>query len=440
MIFGTDGIRGVVDKDIDSKLAYNLGKALAIYLSKHKLNNLVLIGRDTRISGDLLAYSVACGLSDYGVDSEIIGIVSTPMVSFLTSKHNYGAGIMITASHNDYTYNGIKCFSSSGLKFRQIEELELETFMKSNMKPSKKKGKIINNKNINEDYINYLLNNFNLDLSDLTIVIDAANGSNFDIAQKIYKHLSANVIRISCSDNGYYINRKCGANHIDSLYKQVKEHNADFGIAFDGDGDRLRIILSNGRELSGEHLLFLFSIYLRDLNLLNNLTLVATIMTNRGLIDSLSRYGIKTELTDVGDKNVIEKLRNNNYSIGGEPSGHICLYAHNTTCDALFNSLFFFKILKETNWDINKKLLELQIYPSIAKNIPVTLEYRKNFDKNKNLKSSINLISKKYSKTKIIVRPSGTEPVIRIYVEGISQSDNLEVLNLIENIIKNNSN
>jgi len=437
MLFGTDGIRGLVNKEINCKIAYDIGKAVAIDIIKNKLYKKVLIGKDTRLSSDAYVSAVSSGLSDYGVNVTIVGVVSTPIVSFLVSRFDYSFGIMITASHNDYKYNGIKVFNQHGEKINKIKELELEKNIKSLKHKTIHKGLISINEQIVEHYINFILNTIQIDLSSMTIVIDCANGSNFKIAPYVYKKLMANVIPIFCENNGIKINYKCGANYIEKLVKEVKFHKADIGIAFDGDGDRLRIVLKNGQILSGEDILINMAHYLKLRNKLNNLMVAGTIMTNMGLEESLNNSGIKLIRSDVGDKNVIQLMKDNNLILGGEPSGHICILDYLPSCDALFNSLFLIKSCKEMNVSIENVSKNNNNFPSIMRNIDVDREYRKTFDNNIKLKNEINNMQTKNKDIRIVVRPSGTEPVIRIYVEGKSTDKIIEIANQIEDLIKN---
>ncbi len=435
MIFGTDGIRGIVDKEINCNLAYSIGKAMAQFISQRNLPRKVIIGKDTRLSGDAYACSLASGLSDFGIDSILIGIAPTPVVSFLVSKLNVGAGVMITASHNDSRYNGIKCFSESGDKMSKSDELEIEKYMQSESAPILTKGKIIHDAKLVDIYKSYIKKEFRCDLSALDIVIDSANGANYELAPQIYRDLGANVIKVACENKGNMINENCGANHIDKLTEQVIEHGSHFGIAFDGDGDRLRIVLGNGRVLNGDHILFVFSKYLKSINKLGSMSVVGTIMSNQGLEQALQGQGIDFYRTDVGDKNVINLMKEKRLTIGGEPSGHICMYEHNGTCDALLNSLQFFKIILENHLDIEKYLLEIQLVPSIIKNIEVDSAFRQKFDENIELAQEIEKIQTAHSDVRIVVRPSGTEPVIRLFVEGLSEINNNIVVEKLINLL-----
>lgn len=435
MRFGTDGIRGLVNKDIDTRKCYDIGKGIGIDIIKKKLTKRVIIGRDTRLSGDAYSSAIESALLDYGIDAVDVGVVSTPMISYLVSKNDFGAGIMITASHNDYRYNGIKVFDKSGEKISRECERNIEKFQLGLGRKPIHKGKLIFDDSCINKYINYLYNNFLCDLSDLTIVIDCANGSNYLIAPLIYERFGANVIRVSCNNDGNLINKKCGANHIEHLIKEVVTHKANFGIAFDGDGDRLRIVLGNGNVLSGDDILLYFALYLKEKCELNNLMVVGTIMSSLGLEEELHNHNIKLLRTDVGDKNVIEIMKNNSLTIGGESSGHICILKYNPTCDALLNSLFFFKCLKENIITLDNIIGVANRYPSITHNIDVGKKTREAFDTNSSLKNEIENLSLLYPNANIVVRPSGTEPVIRIHIESPLQENNKNIYEKLLNFL-----
>jgi len=438
MIFGTDGVRGVVDKEINTKLAYDIGKGMALYIHNKNLNKKIVIGSDTRPSSDTLLAGLTTGLTDYGIDVEIVGIVSTPIISFLVSRLDFGGGIMVTASHNDYTYNGIKVFNQFGEKLNKNGEDEIERNITSECIYNNNKGKITYNEYLIELYLSYLRTKFeNLDLKNKTIVLDCANGSNYKIAPYIFKKFGANVIPIFCNNDGQNINNNCGANHIEKIVETVKQFNADYGFAFDGDGDRLRIITSDAKVMAGDDILLVLAMYLKKINNLKNLTVAGTIMTNIGTEKTLNNFGIKMLRSDVGDKNVIQLMKDNCLSIGGESSGHICLFDYIPNCDALYNSLFYLNSIKDLG-DFENTIIKSSIkYPCAIKNINVDLEFRKNFDNNESLNRKIIQMNNKNKNVKIVVRPSGTEPVIRLYVESESEILNERILNKLEDLIKN---
>lgn len=434
--FGTDGIRGVVNEKIDFNLAYNVGKSLATYIKKHKLSKNIVIGKDTRVSGDMLTSAIACGLCDYGVNVKDIGIVSTGCVSYLSNKLDVGAGVMITASHNVPCMNGIKIINNLGYKFTIAEEQEIEKYIDLNIVPTKTKGRIVNSEFLVEKYIKYLVSEVGTDLTGLNIALDTAYGSNYKIAEDVFKMLNANIIAINNSPLGEKINVNCGALNVSKLKTEVMLHNCDFGFAFDGDADRLIVVLNNGKVLSGDDLIFILASYLHSKNKLNSLKVVGTIMTNSGMEQSLNKLGISLIRTDVGDRNVIEMMQKNNYSLGGESSGHICISSLNTTCDALINALYLLKIVITENLDLSEKLLHLKKVNQTIKNIEVSQDFRKQFDQNIEFRNKLAKLEKQNPNERIVVRPSGTENVIRIMVEG-NEIKCLNLISQIENIINN---
>ena len=416
--FGTDGIRGVVNEGLDFKLAYNVGKSLAYFLIKRKKEQTAIIGQDSRVSGDMLTSAVACGLSDYGVSVKLIGIVPTGCVSYLSGKLAVGAGVMITASHNEPNMNGIKLINNLGYKFSVKDELEIEKYIELNIVPSKNKGKIITETELTNKYINFLTEDVGCSLNGLNIAIDVAYGSNYKIAETVLKKLNANVISIHNEPLGEKINVDCGALNVNKLIKEVVCHKCDFGFAFDGDADRLIVVANDGRVLNGDDLLFVLGCYLFNKNKLNSKTVVGTIMTNSGVEESFREMGINLVRTDVGDRNVIEAMKENNFVLGGESSGHICIKSLNGTCDALLNAIYLLKIIITEKLDLTQFLLKLHKVPQTITNVKVSDKFRRNFDGDLVLCKQLCKVSKKYQNMRIIVRPSGTENVIRIFVEG----------------------
>ena len=416
--FGTDGIRGVVNDNLNFMLAYNVGKSLAVFLKKHNKTKSVIIGNDTRVSADLITHAIACGLCDYGVNVCLIGIVPTGCVSYLANKLNVGAGVMVTASHNAPNMNGIKLINNLGYKFSVQNELEIEKYIDSKFAPVKKKGKIETDVSLVEKYINFLISEVGCNLNGVNVAVDAAFGSNYKIAEQVFKRLGANLVLINNDNCGEKINVNCGALNVKNLIYEVKQHKCDFGFAFDGDADRLIVVLKNGRVLTGDELLFVLGCHLFNKNKLNSRCVVGTIMTNSGVEESFKDLGITLIRTDVGDRNVIEEMQKNNYSLGGESSGHICIPSLNTTCDALLNALYLLKIVVTEKIDLSELLLRLKKVPSKIKNVCVSAEFRRCFDDNLVLRKQLCKLLKNHQNTRIVVRPSGTENVVRIFAEG----------------------
>lgn len=432
--FGTDGIRGVVNETLECELAYKVGKSLALFIKQQNKTNTVLIGKDTRISGDMLSYSLACGLSDYGVNCYMLGIVPTGCVSFLSGKLDVGAGVMVTASHNAPNMNGIKLITNLGYKFTTNEERIIEQNLNKKFPPAKVKGTIVSGEHLVDNYVQFIISDLGIDLTNVNIAIDCAYGSNYILAEKVFKKLNANLILINNDNFGEKINVNCGALNVKKLCLEVKKHKCDFGFAFDGDADRLIVVLSDGRILNGDDILFVLSSYMLKFNKLNSRAVVGTIMTNSGTEESLKNLGIKLIRTDVGDRNVIETMLKNNYSLGGESSGHICVHNLNTTCDALMNCLYLLKIVISEKVDLNEFLLHLKKVPQFIKNVDVPQNVRSGFDNNSELQKQINKIVSTEPNVRVVVRPSGTECIIRIMAEGNEAKCN-KIIEKIEDLL-----
>ena len=435
--FGTDGIRGVVDKTLDFNLAYKVGKSVALNIKHKNLTPKVIIGKDTRLSGDLLMHALACGLIDYGINVYTLGIVSTACVSYLSSKLDVGYGLMVTASHNTPDMNGIKVINKLGYKVTDQEESDIESYIEdlSNL-PVYNKGKIIESSHYVTKYLDYV-QTISPQLNGLKIAVDCAYGSNYKFAPYIYRSLGAQVVELNAQPLGDKININCGSQHTQELKYEVVKHNCDIGFAFDGDADRLVVVLNSGKELMGDELIYLLAKHMLQVNQLNSLTVVGTILTNLGCEESLNQLGIKLIRVDVGDKKVIETMRNNNYSLGGESSGHICIHQLNTTCDALINSLQLLSIIKNDIGSVSVELLPFKYYDNVTKNIIVPYEFRQAYNQNTDFINKLNNLIKNYTDIKIVVRPSGTESVIRILCEGKNAEKNKKVATAIEKFIKN---
>ncbi len=426
-LFGTDGIRGVANVypltiDICKKLSRAIYKK---FLSHDLERKTVVIGKDTRISGDIFEHALAAEFCSIGVDVKLLDVIPTPAVSILTKKLRANLGIMISASHNPYNDNGIKLFNSFGLKLSDKEEIELENLIFEDQENYKvindKIGRITYFFESDEIYKNDIEHHFSFNkriTEKINIVIDSSNGALSEIAPQIFKNLGFNVVSLFNNPNGVNINENCGVTHPEVLSRAVLSNSADFGIAFDGDGDRVLICDEKGEILNGEDVLAILSLEG------NHKEIVSTIMANFGFEKYLDRRGIKLIKTNVGDRYISEHMKCNPAELGGEPSGHIIIKSHAPTGDGLFSGLKTIEMMLRSG----KKFSELRLFspsPSVNKNVKVT---DKSVIENEKIKKLIlNCKNELSGKGKLIVRPSGTEPLIRLTAEG----DDLDLLQKI---------
>lgn len=416
-IFGTDGIRGEAGTDITPFTAMRAGLAIGIYLKRN--TNRILIGKDTRRSGYMIENALVSAFTSLGYDVIQIGPMPTPAVAFLTEDMRCDAGIMISASHNPYYDNGIKFFNHNGYKFDEEKEEEIETIynnldiLKSHFK---NKIDIGSSKRIDDvigRYIVHIKNSFpkNLNLKNIKIVVDTANGAGYKVTPIIFSELGAEVITINDKPNGYNINEGCGAMHPESLCKKVKEVGADIGFALDGDADRLVVVDNNGDIVDGDKLLGALTLHLKNQGKLQNNGIVATIMSNLALEEFLNSNGISLIRSNVGDKFVLEEMMNNSYNFGGEQSGHIIFSNYAKTGDGILSALQTLALMLHTKQSSSQILNPFELYPQIQKNIDVKQKKPLNDIKSKYISLIPNNI-------RHIIRYSGTENKLRILLEG----------------------
>ncbi len=421
-IFGTDGIRGRFNEEINYSLAYKIGYALGLTL---KNNNPILIGRDTRISGKILLQAIATGISASGKKFINIGICPTPAIPFLITKENLSSGIMISASHNPPEYNGIKIFDHNGQKISKNFENQIQKLIEeSNQNKLKNKEEISleNNKKLLDIYINSLIQTMGAeDLSGMKIILDTCHGSATICAKKIFQHLGANVIVINNSKNGLKINMNCGSTHLEPLKKALKENNADIGFSFDGDADRVIGMDSMGNVLDGDHILFLWGRELMEQKILTNNLLISTQMANLGFEKAWNKLGGILYRTDVGDKFVYEAIKRKNAILGGEQSGHILSKINNFSGDGILTAIQISRYCKKKNINLNDWLkTSFKPFPQKLTNINLDFDIKKVNQTTRNL---IHQIIENYQENfsdncRIYIRPSGTEPLIRVLVEA----------------------
>ena len=431
--FGTDGIRRIANTELSPELVFRVAKAGAYVLSKHTDHMpTILIGRDTRISGTLIESSMISGFLSYGANVKTLGVLPTPAVAYLTKKLNADASVVISASHNTYEFNGVKYFSNKGMKIPDSIEEEIEEVMDSD----KMSELVAVNENIGisesgeelvYEYIYFiegifrdsLLKNAN---KDFKVVIDTANGATSQIAEKIFSDLGINFTIINNKPNGVNINDNCGSTHLEGLRKYVLENGYDLGIAYDGDGDRCLAIDENGDLIDGDKILAVSSKYLKENNKLSKDTIVATVMSNLGLNVYAKNNNLNLIQTKVGDRYVLEEMLENGYNIGGEQSGHIIFLDYNPTGDGILTSLMLLQIILEKKVSASKLCDIIDIYPQVLVNAKVSNDRKYDFDKDEEIVKQIKEVEEEFAGNgRVLIRTSGTEPLIRVMIEGKDQ-------------------
>lgn len=433
-LFGTDGVRGIVNKDLDIFLATKIGVSAAYVLGKNKKIK-VVIGRDTRISGEMLSFAVTSGLLSMGAEVIDLGIVPTPLVSYLIQKYNADMGVMISASHNPSEYNGIKLFNNLGMKLSDEIEDEIEANL--NIMPDKEIGSYYVEENACTDYIDHLKSTVSLK-GNLKIVVDCANGSASTTAPTLFKELGFDPIIINNKYDGLNINYKCGSTHLEMLKEEVLKNKADLGIAYDGDADRCLLIDEDGNTIDGDTILAINSLYLKENYKLKNNTLVATVMSNLGLRNFCKKNDINFVSTKVGDRYVLENMIENDYILGGEQSGHIIFKNDANTGDGELTSIKTLEILENKNISLSELSKIITIYPQVLINVEVTKEIKENYKNDTNLNNLITSIEEELKDNgRVLIRPSGTENKIRIMLEGTNIEDITKKANIIKEAIEN---
>ena len=442
-LFGTDGVRGEANVVLTAELAYQLGRAAAYVLKRDGIpgkENAMVIGKDTRISGDMLEASLIAGICSTGVNVYQAGVIPTPGVAVLTRMLNAMAGVVISASHNPYQDNGIKFFSPLGTKLPDEVEAAIEAVIADGLKdvpsPSGAEiGRVIAYPEGAEKYSDFLQRKVDGDFGGLRVVADSANGAASFIAPNLLRSLGADLTAISCRPDGININNNCGSTHLEQLQKAVQEQQADLGIAYDGDADRLLAVDQNGRVVDGDRLLLIFGSYLEKQGLLAKDTVVITVMSNMGLKIALKEKGIKTLETKVGDRYVIEGMKESGAVLGGEQSGHIVFGLDNTTGDGILSSLKLLQIVKQSGKTLAELADEMEQYPQILINVRV--KDKNGWEEKAEIRQAIETAQAELADTgRILVRASGTENLLRVMVEGKQQEQIERLANQIADVVK----
>lgn len=434
-LFGTDGARGIAGGELTADLAMKIGASAAYVLGESKKIK-VIVGMDTRYSGDMLACAVNAGLLSMGADVIFVGVVPTPAVSFLVTHLKADMGVMISASHNPAKYNGIKLFNNKGYKLADEIEEKIEYYILDEKLPECTNiGRYERDENLKNKYINFLCTLAN-DYNGLKVVVDCANGSASATAPTLFEKLNVNAKIIFDSPDGVNINDNCGSTHLDALISKVKEVQADLGIAYDGDADRCLLVTNDGDVIDGDYVLAICGKYLKEKGRLNNNAIVGTVMSNLGLRKFCESENINFVATKVGDRYVLEEMLNNDYVIGGEQSGHVIFKEYANTGDGELTSLMVLNILSERKCKLSELSSVMDKYPQVLVNVNVTKEGKTSFSED----AEINVLIKKYEEElngdgRILIRASGTENLIRVMIEGKNTEEISRMANDIVDLI-----
>lgn len=445
-LFGTDGVRGVANEELTPQLAMQLGQAGAYVLTKENAHKpTIMVGCDTRISGDMLANALMAGVCSVGANAVYVGVVPTPAVAYLTKKYKVDAGVVISASHNPVEFNGIKFFDGNGYKLPDAMEDEIEALIKSDMNGIKFPtgsgvGKIKYRTDAREEYINHAIQSVPIDLSGVKIVVDCAEGASFYTSVEALKELGAEVVAIHNNPDGTNINANCGSTHMEELQARVVYEKAQVGLAFDGDADRLLAVDENGHQIDGDQIMAIVGNYMKEQGKLKGDTIVATVMSNLGFFIMGDKKGIKIEQTKVGDRYVLERMKEIDASLGGEQSGHVIFLDENTTGDGLLSALHLLEVMVETGKPLSELSKIMEVLPQALVNAKVPNHKKENYMDYPEIAEAIEALTAKFAgEGRVLIRPSGTEPKVRVMIEGKDQKlieeEAVKLANLIQNIM-----
>lgn len=445
-LFGTDGVRGVANDELTPLLAMQLGQAGAYVLSKEKAHKpTIMVGCDTRISGDMLANALMAGACSVGANVVYVGVIPTPAIAYLTKKYRVDAGVVISASHNPVEFNGIKFFDGNGFKLPDALEDEIEDLIRSGMKdvqfptgPSV--GKIKYRTDAREEYINHAVRAVPVDLRGMRIVVDCAEGASFYTSVETLKELGADVVAIHNNPDGTNINANCGSTHMGELQAKVVYEKANVGLAFDGDADRLLAVDENGHQIDGDVIMAIVGNHMKDKGTLKDNTIVATVMSNLGFFLMGKEKGINIEQTKVGDRYVLERMLEIGANLGGEQSGHIIFLDENTTGDGLLSALHLLQVMVETGKSLSELATVMTVLPQALVGAKVPNHKKDSYMEYAEIAEAIERVSAKFEgEGRVLIRPSGTEPLVRVMIEGKDQAmiekEAKELAELIQNVM-----
>lgn len=445
-LFGTDGVRGIANEELTPVLAMQLGQAGAYVLTKEKEHKpTLMVGCDTRISGDMLANALMAGACSVGANCVYVGVLPTPAVAYLTKKYKVDAGVVISASHNPVEFNGIKFFDGDGYKLPDAMEDEIEEMIRGNMPGIKFPigpgvGKIKYRTDAREEYINHAINAVNVDLTGLKIVVDCAEGASFYTSVEALKELGGNVVAIHNNPDGTNINANCGSTHMEELQARVVYEKANVGLAFDGDADRLLAVDEYGNRVDGDQIMAIIGNHMKKQGKLKKDTIVATVMSNLGFFLMGEQYGIHMEQTKVGDRYVLERMKEIDANLGGEQSGHIIFLDENTTGDGLLSALHLLQVMVDTGLPLSELAGIMTVLPQALVNAKVANHKKDKYMEYPEIAAAISQIEEKFAgEGRVLIRPSGTEPLVRVMIEGkdqkVIQQEAEKLVGLIQDIM-----
>lgn len=445
-LFGTDGVRGVANAEITPLLAMQLGQAGAYVLTQEKsYRPTIMVGCDTRISGDMLANALMAGICSVGANAVYVGVVPTPAVSYLTRKYKVDAGVVISASHNPVEFNGIKFFDGDGYKLPDALEDEIEELIKGGMKDipdptGSRVGKIKYRNDAREEYVNHAMSSVPVDLRGLKIVADCAEGAAYYTSIETLKELGAEVIAIHNNPDGTNINANCGSTHMEELCARVVFEKAALGLAFDGDADRMLAVDEFGKVIDGDEIMAIIGSDMKKKGKLKNDTIVVTVMSNLGFFLMGEEQGINVEQTKVGDRYVLERMREIGANLGGEQSGHIIFLDENTTGDGLLSALHLLEVMVTSGKPLSELAKIMEVLPQALVGAKVPNHKKETFMEYPEIFNAIKELEEKFSgKGRVLIRPSGTEPLVRVMIEGkdqkVIEEEAKKLAELIENTV-----
>lgn len=445
-MFGTDGVRGIANTELTADLAYKLGRAGAYVLTEGTHKPKILVGMDTRISGDMLEAALVSGILSVGAEAVTVGIIPTPAVAYLTRKYGADAGVVISASHNPVEYNGIKFFNSNGYKLSDELEDRIQSVIEGGFEgvPSPVGGelgrKVVEEAAL-EHYVEFAKSTIDTDLKGMKIALDCANGACYEAAVQTFRALGAEVVVINNDPDGVNINKNCGSTHPEELQDYVVRKNCDLGLAFDGDADRCLCVDETGKLINGDFMMAICAKYLKDQGKLTDNVVVITVMSNLGLDLAMRKEGIKTVKTKVGDRYVLEEMVKGNYKLGGEQSGHVIFLEYNTTGDGLVSGLQMAAIVKKSGKKLSELASMMTELPQILVNAKVPNDKKNIHETDEEIVNEINKIEEAlHGCGRVLIRPSGTEPLVRVMLEGEVQSELDEMAHRLAKLIEAKAN